>query len=606
MKAVLFVAATAAIGALHGSSEGSAATGTDRSIAASTTVAPFTAPAAKGRLPGFAADLSDVPLIEGPDGWTILPDDKAWAAIAESTAATRQGARWAYARSLLGLGRGPDALGVLEVMGQDDPDLRLVGAFRLARGAALAQMNRPTEALAELVAPSLAGNPEACLWRLLALSEDGLDQALTQLRCALPALNARPLPARAPFLRAAARAAIAAGKPELAIRWMGQIPKTNAAANLLRGSAYHALGQHGRAQALFIRAGGTGTAEQRIDAELSGIEAASRQGTMAPEIAIRKLDRIRYVWRGGGIENRALSLSFRLAGEAGDLRGSLSAGAVLFNYFDLGPGTAALVSQLQGQLAAALDPSNGLPLDQAVALYWDFRDLAPMGAEGDYLVSRLGGRLQAAGLYARAAELFEHQLFARARDLAQGPLSVKVATLHILAGRPDRALATIRRTGSNNYPSGMLWERHRVEAVALAQVGKTAEALAVLEDVPNGDALGREILWKKRDWSALAQASAPSLPNGLAMSDVNQAVVLRYAIALAMLGREAEIAALRRRYGPAFAGLPSAAAFDALTSAPGSVDPEAVIEAIGAIPSASPAGEIADLLDLGSGSTAAG
>lgn len=255
------------------------------------------------------------------------------------------------------------------------------------------------------------------------------------------------------------------------------------------------------------------------------------------------------------------------------------------------------MAELQARLASALDPASKLPIEQAAGLYWDYRDLAPSGAEGDFLVSRLADRLQAAGLYGRAAELLEHQLFVRARDLAQGPLSAKVASLHILAGRPDRALAALRKTASIDYPDEMIHARKRVEAVALSQIGKIEEAFAVLDDVPGAGALRAEILWKKRDWVGLAAETGAALPATDAMSDVDQAVVLRYAISLAMLGQEDALAALRARYAASFAGLATGPVFDMLTAAVGSVDPAAVARAMAAIPAVSPAGDMAELID---------
>lgn len=579
--------------------------------AAATAVVTLAAPAPqppqlhKARLPGFASELSEAPVIAGPAGWKPIAYDAAWAALARATPEQRQAARWAYAISLVGSGRGADAFGVLEVMRRDDPDLQLAGSFRLARGAALAQMRRPVEAMAELIGPELAENPEACAWRLMALEQGGLAaEAVGQVNCALPALNARPFPARSPFLLTAARAAIATGHADDALRWLRPFPAADAEAALLRGKAYAASNDADGARRQFAKAAKLGSYEQRLDAELSGLELASAAGTFNRQQALKQVTRIGYVWRGGSIEERALRLRIRLADESGDLRSALAAGSTLFRYFDLGPEAPAVIANLQAKLAAALDPGNGLPLDQAAALYWDYRDLAPMGAEGDLLASRLGERLQSAGLYARAAELFEHQLFARAKDITQGPLSVRVATLHILSGRPDRALDAIRRSGDVNYPAAMLWGRHRIEAVALTQLGKTEEALAALQDVPGGEGLRSEILWKKRDWSALAEASRRALPGTARLSDVDQAVVLRYAVALAMLRREADLAALRNRYDLAFEALPTAAAFNALTGDIRSLDPDAVMAAMSAIPSASPAGDLGDLLEAGAAARA--
>nr|WP_088335111.1 hypothetical protein [Sphingomonas mucosissima] len=560
--------------------------------------APASAPLPPARLPGFAAALADQPMATGPAAWKVMPDAEAWANLANTARDGRQAARWAYARSLLGLSRGPEALGVLEVMRQDDPDLALVPAYQLAAGIALTLSGRNVEALQALSGQELSSNPEACLWRLRTLAKNDLaGDATRQFNCALPAINARSGEARAPFVLAAARAANMLGRPALALQWLQQLPDRHPSANLLRGKAYLALNEAQAARLRLARVEQSGSPVERMDAKLSTIEAAVASRTMPPAAALQKLDAIRFSWRGGEIEERALRLTMQISEQSHDLRHSLEAGASLVRYFDLSGTNAALLPALRAQLASALAPDSGLPIDQAAGLYWDFRDLAPAGAEGDLMVARLANGLQAAGLYARAAELLGYQLSQRTKDVAQGPLSVRVASLHILAGRPDRALQALRTTDAVNYPQDMRWERKRVEAAALHLAGKSAEAMAVLQDVPDGSRIRTEILWRKQDWSQLVAAAEPLLPKAKNLTDVDQAVVLRHAIALAMLGREDALAQLRSRYLAAFASLPTRDSFDTLTRAAGSLDATSISKAMAALPNASPAGDIADLLD---------
>ncbi len=264
------------------------------------------------------------------------------------------------------------------------------------------------------------------------------------------------------------------------------------------------LGRTAEARLRFARVEKSGTMEQRMDARLSQIETGVAIGALSADAALKQLEALRYSWRGDHIEERALQLSYKLASDTHDLREALSAGATLFRFYDPNRQGPDFVAGLQAKLNASLDPGNGLPLDQAAGLFWDFRDLTPSGADGDALLARLGDRLQSAGLYGRAADLFEHQLFIRARDLARGPLSVKVASLHILAGQPDRALVALHKSDQADYTPDMLQARARVEAVALSQLGKVQEAFAVIQDVPGAGALKAEILWKRRDWQGLA------------------------------------------------------------------------------------------------------
>ncbi|MEW9854493.1 tetratricopeptide repeat protein [Novosphingobium sp. M1R2S20] len=553
----------------------------------------------KARLPGFAPELADMPRISSPKGWGGQTMRQALAGLAGSRQNTRQSARWVYAKTLISQDRHAEALGVLDVMLQDDPDLALVANYELARGVVLAALARPEEALSALDRDELVGNTEACFWRARAFAQSGLnDDALREFGCARAALAARTGPQRVPFLSEMAEAALAKQQPELALRWLAAAPDGDATANIMRGRAHVAMSDYGKARIRLGRAERSGDEAERYQARLALIELGVAQRTMGLKEARREVDRIRFVWRGGPIEEQALRLSYSLAKKAGDARGSIAAGATLIRYFELGSELPPLVADVQSRLAALLAPGNKMPLSEAAGIYWDYRDLMPAGGEGDRLVAQLADRLQASGLYARAAELLEHQLRHRALDIAQGPLSVRVATLHVLAGRPDRALAAIRDTEGTIFPQQMLWDRNRIMAVALHQLGKTEAALSVLDDVPDASGLRTELLWKRRDWGRLVAESAASLPPADSLNEVRQAVVLRHAIALGMLGREEELARLRTRYQAGFSGLPTAPAFDLLTKDAAGVEAESLSRAMSAIPSASPAGIYADLLDV--------
>jgi hypothetical protein len=121
----------------------------------------------------------------------------------------------------------------------------------------------------------------------------------------------------------------------------------------------------------------------------------------------------------------------------------------------------------------------------------------------------------------------------------------------------------------------------------------------VLQDVPGGGAIRGELAWKRHDWATVATETKAQLPATGALSDVGQAIVLRRAIALAMLRQEDELAALHARYAAAFARLPNGPVFAALTSAPGATDPALFAKAMAALPSASPVGDLAELIDAG-------
>lgn len=557
-------------------------------------------PAPRARLPGFAAVLMDRPLEIGTAAWPRMTEEAAWRANLVGGVAARQSSRWAYARSLIGRRRGGDSLGVIEVMATDDPDLSIVPAWRRARGAALTLLRRPDDAVAALADERLVVDPEACLWRMRALAEAGRGAAaLSQLRCAMPALHARSAADRYPFLIAAGSAAVAAGRYRPALSWLGALPGDDVAANLLRGVATTSLGDLQGGRLLLDRVVLRGSPEQRAAARLALIEGSVAAHAIAPAAASRQLDALRFAWRGGEIERRALWLSMRLADRVGDAPAALAAGGVLFRYYQNGTETGKLAAMLQFHLGKALAPGSTVSLAQGAGLFWAYRELMPSGVEGDRLVEILASRLQAVGLYGRAADLLQYRLTARAEDIEQGPLSIRVASLFILAGKPDKAIEALRRTDAVADPPTMRADRRRIEAVALDLLGKPAEALATIQDVAGSEALRAEFRWRAHDWAGYVAAAAPALPRAGALNEVAQAVILRHAIALAMLGREDALAQLNTRYARAFATLPSAATFAMLTEQVGAIDPTALGDALAALPSASPAGEIGDLIAAG-------
>lgn len=579
-------------------------------MASTATVPPPTPPSAPhapepvaaphARLPGFAAMLIERPLESGAAAWPQLADADAWRADIVGGVAARQSSRWTYARSLIARRRGGAALGVLDVMATDDPDLAMVPAWRRARGAALTLLRRQDDAVAALADDRLAGDAEACLWRMRALAEGGQGvPALVQLRCALPALYPRTAADRYPFLIAAGSAAVAAGRYRATREWLNALPATDIAANLLRGRATAAMGDLQGGRLLLDRVLLRGTAEQRAAARLALIESNVAADAIAPAMALKQLRALCFGWRGGEIERRALWLSLRLADRVDDAPAALAAGAVLFRYYQNGAQTNELAVLLQTYLAKALAPGTTIPLAQGAGLFWAYRDLMPSGVEGDRLVEMLASRLQVVGLYGRAADLLRYRLTAHAEDIEQGPLSIRVAGLFILAGKPDKAIAALRDTDAFAYPPEMRADRRRIEAAALDLLGRPDEALATIQDVAGSEALRAEIRWRARDWAGYVAEAEATLPRPGALNEVSQAVILRQAIALAMLGREDALASLNARYARAFAGLPTAATFAMLTEQVGAIDPTALGDALASLPSASPAGELGDLIAAG-------
>jgi hypothetical protein len=571
---------------LTGTASAAVAAGDPKPSAAPTAPAPAStvAPGAIAKLPPFAAQLAELPRA-APGERPAVDVPRAWSLIARSTAETRQAARWKLATALLADRRGAEALGVLETMLRDDNALEMVPAWRLAIGTANVMAGRSAAALAWFNAPELIADPEACAWRIRAgVAIDG-PAGGALLKCAVPAMLARHGAERAAFLLDTATGLIRSGHHDRALRFLAALPDQMSGANLQRGIALIATGQHDAGKLRLERVMLSGTAAERAAAELALIRDGVARGTVKTGAAVKRLDALTFRWRGGEIERAALEFKWQIAERAQDPVIALVASAALFRHFDLGAQTAPTLTRIQaGLLALVNDPKR--PIAQAAGLFWEYRDLSPTGAPGDLLVSNLADRLSAAGLHVRAAELLQHQMQNRAIDIAKGPLSVRIARLLLLADKPDRVLDILRRSDGPDYPAPIAGDRRRMQVIATWRMGRREDALAMLDQVDAAADLRAEMLWQARDWKRFAAANRAVLAPG------RTGAVLRQAVALVMLGDEPGLAALRARYLPALRGTKAGEALGALATPNGAVNPAALDAAMAGVSETSADGDL--------------
>ena len=513
----------------------------------------------------FAAQLAESGAVLGPSLWAGADRRAAFARATARPASQRQMLRWEQVRAAVGEGDYAGALAIAEVMAAADPDLMLSAPFRLATGVALTGLGRSADALSAFSHPLLVRNAEACAWRMRAhMGAGDSAAALAETGCAIAAINARPAAQRGPFLRSAARAALDERRVAQAMRWLGLLGDGDAEANLLRGRALLASSKSNEARFRLNRAIAAGSPPIAAEARLARIT------MMDDGLARRKaLDALLFAWRGDETERRALALAYRLAAGAGDLHRQMALGAVMLRHGQAGADSADVPQAMRAILARAADPDGGIALSTASDLIWDYRDFLPAGGRGAALAWSLSRRLEKAGLFARAAELTEHGMADFADDAAAGIAAIRAANLWLLAEEPARAIAALR-VGDSHISDAMRHDRARVEAVALARLGRPAAALALLEDVPGSVSLRQEISWQAGLWADYRSARKAERAR-----PASEQAALRDAIAMSMVGDEAGLAALRRSPIVRSSGL-----LQALSAPAGSMDMAAVRAAL--------------------------
>ena len=207
---------------------------------------------------------------------------------------------------------------------------------------------------------------------------------------------------------------------------------------------------------------------------------------------------------------------------------------------------------------------------EALALYDEFPELVPAGAEGDAIQQGLAERYLEMDLPDRAAPLLEDQVQHRLQGLDKARVGTRLAQIRMIDGKPELAVKALAETAADNLPPELASERRLIEADALYRLGRAPEALALLADAtdPAAGKLKVRIFWQLKEWQEAAGAItallADAKPEGL---DADQAdYVQNLAVALTLAGDKAGLARLRQLYGAAMAETPNAAAFQLLTT----------------------------------------
>lgn len=469
--------------------------------------------------------------------------------------------RAAYARFLVGRGFAVDALGVIKVMTQSDPTLERNPTLLAMRGVGRLLARRFEGAYTDLMAPSLDSEPDAYLWRAIAAEATGRNsEALTYFERGADVLSLYDAKDQARFQLTAVRAAEALGRADAAALELDRLEALDAP------SPYKEWGQLLRARRL-LDAGDVESAKRilgglSIDAPRS-VEARARydlaalalkEGTATPQETIEQLERLRFAWRGDAFELDLLETVSELYWDTKDYRESLGALRQAVTYFPIDDRTRAISGRMEQRftdlflngIADQMDPVS------AVALYYDFRELTPLGSSGDTMVRRLADRLVNVELFDRAAQLLDHQVTYRLDGVAQASVAARLAMVHLLNDSPAEALQVLRATRAGNMPKDLRAERFRIEARALIDTKRYQEAIVALEadSTPQADMLRADAAWGGKDWK-LVRTTARALlaKQNATLSDDERRHVLRWAIAATLDNVPGELMQIRNEFG---------------------------------------------------------
>ena len=504
------------------------------------------------------------------------------AAAADAPAHKRLLPRLDLARFYIARDMYPEAKGVVDVaLAEDHPAAEDVSA-NVLRAISEVMMNRPDDALKDLSNPAIGDQHDAPLWRALAYSCQGKwAQARDGFKNAEAAVATLPIELQRVTLRSEMRASIEVGDFAGAadhlndLETIGLPREVQPAVSVLIGRLDEGMGRNDDALAAYQTAADSWDRPAAAQGRLR--EAALRYalGELKRADVISELETLTTIWRGDETEVEALALLARLYTEEGRYRDSFY---VMRSAVAARPDSD-LTRRIQEEAAATFETlflggkGDALPAVDALALFYDFRDLTPIGRRGDEMIRRLADRLVSVDLLDQASELLQYQVDHRLQGAARAQVATRLAVIYLMNRKADRALATLRATRAADLANELRNQRLLLEARALSDLGRHDLALEVIANLNGRETvrLRSDILWAARRWAKSAEQIelyyGDRWKDWQPLNEVERADILRAGIGYA-LGEDAlGLGRFREKYAAKMAPTPDARAFE-IVSAP--------------------------------------
>ena len=489
--------------------------------------------------------------------------------------------RWNVARFYLGHDMPTEALAVLDLMAEADPEIAVDPKYRSVRGVTLYYLEDYDEAWRQLSARELDAEADVFLWRSIVAQKLGMDtETLALFERGRETLQFYENDKINSFRISVVEAALNKESFDTAnwqlslLRRTPMTPFQKADVDYLEGRLLDMMGEHVEAMNYFERVNEfvnrRAAAYSRYAQTLSRFE----RGEITSNQAILEMDALRFSWRGDKFEQTLLHGLGRLYLDKQDYRMGLITLRQAVSSFEDNIETRIITAEMTDAYRELFlnGAAESLPAVQALALYYDFRELTPLGAEGDLMIRKLADRLVSVDLLGRAAEILDHQVRFRLTGAAQSIIANRLAKIYLLDHKPEEARAIIRMTRQNTFPQDVLDERNLVEARILTELGEFTEA-EVLIDGLEGDevqTLRADIYWGSQNWEQVVGVIDGILNDRWQspepLTDDERQYLIRKVISLSLLGRDDDLKLIKQQYSALMKDGLLANAFDVITS----------------------------------------
>jgi hypothetical protein len=507
--------------------------------------------------------------------------------------------RLALARFYMARGMYWEAKGVAEFLLADSNLKNEESVAIMVHAIACLLVDRPDLAAKDLANPLIGSNYDAQLWRALTYArQEKWAEAREKFKNVEFAIASLPLDLQRIVTADAMRASLevkdyaGAAKRRAELDVIGVPAEQKAAIAVLRGRLAEALGNEKDALDEYAFAGASSDRQAAAEAKQLEIALKQKRDEIRQADALRELETLSAVWRGDATEVKTLQMLSLIYNVTARYPESLAAARMATRLRPNSEASRAAQDNAQALFSEIFLTRKGddLPPIDALGMFYEFRELTPIGRRGDEMIRRLADRLVAVDLLDQAAELLQYQIDHRLEGSARAQVAAKLAMVYLTSHKPDLAIGALRSSRIADLSGELRQQRLLLEARAQSDIGRHDLALDIVSNITGREAirLRSDIYWAARRWRESAEQIELYYGdrwrdfkplNGIEKSDIIRAVV-GYALAEDAIG----LARFREKYAALMSGESDKVAFD-----------------IASKPSAGNSGEFAEIARIAAG-----
>lgn len=489
----------------------------------------------------------------------------------------RAAARIDLARFYMARGMYYEAKGVADLAlsgakpGQENPVALIVHAV------ASALIGRPGDTLKDIANPVLGPSYNSELWKALAYARQGKwVEARERFKNSDTSISSLPVDLQRIAITQAWRASLevkdyadaAARANELEL--VGIPPEMKPSSLLLGGWLDDALGRDKDALSKYRQAAASADRQAGAEAKLRELALLEKRHDIRREDSVRELETLSVMWRGDGIEVQALQRLSQLYSSVGRYRESLMAARDATERQSNSDSARQVQDEASVLFSQIFLSSKGddLPPVDALAMFYEFRELTPIGRRGDEMIRRLADRLVAVDLLDQASELLQYQVDHRLEGAARSQVAARLAMVYLMNRKPERAISALRTTRIADLAGELRQQRLLLEARAQGDIGRRDLALDIISNIGGREAirLRSDIYWLSRRWREASEQIelyyADRWRDFTPLSASEKSDMIRAVVGYALAEDKLGLARFRDKYAPLMTGEADRIAFD--------------------------------------------